>query len=460
MKTTLATATAIAVVVLACGRLATVPAPSSTQNCFCFNPAGACDSLCSTLPINVNIKVTTGYFSHLAPDDQVPFDVFSWQTFAALNWPSDTSGNPLPGPITANATAPRVWEYYTDPAQLFSSNTTAPLLLRMESAKSRGQKFLYMDAKMPNAFDPLNEFLESDGFPLIDRNLNFVLYEIRVNPDEATFIQSNHLNTKQGIYNYYQKEKSFSFPASKLPNTAGAMEIKAAWRLLDSLKGDQPSRFYTRRATVFIPGENTVSGNPLVIENALVGLVGMHVIRQIAQPDGTLQSQRLIWSSFEHVDNSPPVNSNGGMTTWSFFNNDCTDCPINIAPQLLPGDNKQYKWDTVAPYAARYAYNGHFGSQVKQLLPSAFACTDSLNQKWQAKLQGSVWANYRLVGTQWFVSGEQGAVNTPVILANTAIESYMQGTSSCISCHQQFAKVIVNGDTIATDFSFLFGAAQ
>jgi hypothetical protein len=78
-------------------------------------------------------------------------------------------------------------------------------------------------------------------------------------------------------------------------------------------------------------------------------------------------------------------------------------------------------------------------------------------------LQGTVWANYRLVGSQWTVandgSGGKGTINVPSRLGNTTLESFIQVDASCISCHS-FAEVIYNKDTISTDFSFLFGEAQ
>jgi hypothetical protein len=92
--------------------------------------------------------------------------------------------------------------------------------------------------------------------------------------------------------------------------------------------------------------------------------------------------------------------------------------------------------------------------------------TDSINDIFQTKLAGTVWANYRLVGTQWFVHGDappgDTVPNAPALLANTTLETYIQGDASCISCHNG---AYVAGapkkptDNYRSDFSFLFGKA-
>ena len=76
----------------------------------------------------------------------------------------------------------------------------------------------------------------------------------------------------------------------------------------------------------------------------------------------------------------------------------------------------------------------------------------------QELLQDSVWANYELVSTQWPSQGsdrdsddfenyclpvnpvDPSGVPIPSFLANTTLETYIQGTtpqasSSCINCH-------------------------
>ncbi|MCB9608732.1 MAG: hypothetical protein H6716_19240 [Polyangiaceae bacterium] len=53
------------------------------------------------------------------------------------------------------------------------------------------------------------------------------------------------------------------------------------------------------------------------------------------------------------------------------------------------------------------------------------------NAKMQQALQGTVWANYQLIG----VMTEPVADGKPVILANSQMETGFQSTSSCLTCH-------------------------
>ncbi len=361
---------------------------------------------------------------------------------------------------------------YTDPAQLFSGN--APLQLAITDANARGQKFFFRFSKSPHPLHdgmmPSTKFgeREADGHALIDRNLNFALFEVRINPDEASFIRDSGLTTLAGIDAYYQRNKkknpAFSLPASQFPATVGAMEIKASWRILDPSKGDDTTRYYTRDAIISVPKKNSATGQAFTVQ-AKVGLVGMHIIRK------TGNFPILIWSTFEHMDNTPDdvqaaQTAHDTKKRWSFYNVECLSCPIDSPPVLAPSDSGHYKWNPNPPYAKKYAVTvpseqGEFGSQVTRLYPIYYR-TQQVNQLWQTKLQGTVWANYRLVGSQWTLPNDDGTNNTknvPFRLGNTTLETFIQVNASCIHCHG-FASVVAGKDTIATDFSFLFGEAK
>ncbi len=477
MKNSLLLAAAIVAAVLACTRLAQSPAPGADppiKNCFCADTTQG-NNLCAQLPIDVTEKFNPGYSGALTPTFQPPFDIFSWQTFIALNWPADAKGNPLNCPLGDNPRAPRVWETYADAATLFNDGA-APLLLAINESAARGQKFFYRFSKSPHplktgiahgaSFDDEDE--EADGHALIDRNLNFALFEIRVNPDEAGFIRDNGLGTLAGIDSFYRAHKDkFELPASHFPATVGSMEIKASWRILDPGLGDDTTRYYTRDAVIQVPAQNSSTGNAFTVK-AKVGLVGMHIIRK------TANFPFLIWSTFEHMDNTPDdvqAAQTGQDTSkrWSFYNVECLTCPINTPPLPAPADSGHYKWNPKPPYAGRYAaavpgeQGGKvFGTQVTRQYPIYYR-TQQVNQLWQAKLKGTVWANYRLVGSQWTVPNDGGTSNTnnvPFRLGNTTLETFVNPVDvSCINCHG-FARVITNEDTISTDFSFLFGMAK
>ena len=65
-----------------------------------------------------------------------------------------------------------------------------------------------------------------------------------------------------------------------------------------------------------------------------------------------------------------------------------------------------------------------------------------------------MWANYRLINSQW-----QGGIenpltengNIPRFLSNTTLETYIQDNASCLDCHR-YATTAVGQDA---NFSFL-----
>jgi hypothetical protein len=450
------------------------PASSGIYNQFC--PTSPDGGPCPQLPYEVNEKFVPGYTSTLDSAHQIPFDVFSWQTFIALNWPSDGNGKPAGNTVTDAPYAPRVWEYYADPAEVFNNNPS--LMQLLAEAKKNGQKFFYMDSKAPvplidgkmvdmellNNSHLLKGFKQADGYPLIDRNLNFALFEIKMNPVETKYTLDNHLTTKQGIYTYATANGGMlNLPASdSAQKNDGSLEIKASWRILVPALGDDTSRFFCRKATIYIDSAHTRNHRPLILKNIQVGLVGMHIVRKTSQT-----AQKQIWTTFEHIDNVPdnPQQAEMENRRWSFYNPGCFNCVPNTPPVLLPGDNKQYLWDTAMPYAASYGVtppsqsgSTKYGTQAIRVYP-VYKYTEMVNQLWQAQLKGSVWANYRLVGTQWQRGDVKAGTPLPMapnFLANTTMETFMQDSSSCISCHNH-ASVKFNNDTIPTDLSFIFG---
>ncbi|HYE55047.1 MAG TPA: hypothetical protein VD996_09400 [Chitinophagaceae bacterium] len=450
----------IAAAVYACTQMQeSASAPSSTNMRFC-DSAGPGAGLCSYLPIDVDTSFGVGYDSDLDSARQRLFDIFSWQTFVALNWPADTNGRPVGNNIGDNLTAMRVWEYYRDPLAVFGGGTQE-MMLHVVSARQQQHKFFYMDSKSPKALLPVTGFKEADGHPLIDRNLNFAVYEIRINTVEDTFITNHNLTTIRGIDSFYTASNNqFNLPASdSATGNPGSMEIKASWRILDPSKGDDTTRYYCRNAIIYIDSSSSMTRQPLVIR-AKVGLVGIHIVRNTAK-----FSQNQIWSTFEHIDNTPDNVQEAQMDTtrkWSFYNPRCLNCPLNDTPAFVQGDGGRYRWNPHPPYAQRYAVKapsqpalGHFGTQVVRVYP-VYRYTQQINDVWQAKLKGTVWANYRLIGTQWQQAESFPPPNAPAFLGNTTLETYIQPTASCITCHGFATVPGPGGGKIRTDFSFLF----
>ena len=481
MKKQLFIFAAIVAVVFACSRLQ-VPAPNGSYTpCYCASNCSN-DSLCPYIPRTLDLGpplFPAGYQATLDSAHQPPFDLFSWQSFVALNWPAGPDGQPLPGPIGKDAQAQRVWESYTDVTSIFGDTSGLPACV--QEAMRSGKRVLSATSKGQFVIDPDGGFSESDGNALIDKNLNFVLYEIRVNGEEEQYIRKNGLNTIAGRQQFFQNGGAINLPAGQVSGTGwdgpvGAIEHKTSWRILDTAQGDDLSRYFWREAVVYVAAANSETGQDRCIP-VTVGLVGMHIAHKL----GGLKVDPWIWSTFEHNDNAPDQMqaSAGGVTgpKYSFYDPSCVDCPINQPPIPAPTDGGQLKWAANAPYAAKYA-NGYdygprfgmqyFGTQVLRLFP-IFSTTQQINRDWQQKLGGTVWANYQLVGTQWRTPSNGGLpyeLDAPILLSNSTQETYFQGKriASCAFCHAMATVPFVQkpGDTIQkpSDHSFILNRAR
>ena len=271
---------------------------------------------------------------------------------------------------------------------------------------------------------------------------------------------TNKLTTVAGIDAFYNSHnKDFELPQSdSTTGDPGTIEIKASWRILDTAKGDDTSRFYCRNATIYIDSAHTTNNQKLVV-HAKVGLVGMHIIRKTGK-----FPQKLIWTTFEHIDNTPDNAQEAQLDMnkrWSFYNAACLNCVPNDTPAFQQGDSQRYRWSPTPPYAAQYAVYGPsqnnvgpFGTQAVRVYP-IYRYTEMMNNAWRAKLKGTVWANYRLIGSQWQKGEVRYPPNAPANLANTTLETYIQPTASCITCHGG-AYVVSGKDTVYTDLSFIF----
>jgi hypothetical protein len=437
-----------------CGCTEQFPMQADTPLCTAFanGHCGFCadrtcdtgGSLCSYLPRDVDFMVgapgkpKAGY-STFIPTCQKPFDWFSWQTFVALNWPSDSVGNPLPVQIGQTPNAPRVWESYSTLDEVFNPGSKRNSgLLRLGQITKAG----------PHVFPGNIANLEAgSNKPLIDRNLNFALYEVRVNPEEMKYIQSQGLTTYCGQKAFFEKgNRDVNFPSGNYPkNEIGAIEIKTAWRVL--VPGtDNFGRYFTRIAIIEVPA-SAVVGNMPILDTVTVGLVGMHIIRKVSS-----QGSEWIWSSFEHIGNAPDCPDgkcppNPGQ--WSFFNSACSSCPLNTPPATNDPASNPYLWSPKQAsgnpqYARRYAQAGRYGTQAARINPIEIS-TQAISAQWQQKLKGTVWENYRLIGSQWLdEEGSRGpslTIGIPEKQANNVLETYLQkidtktGSGSCMNCH-------------------------
>jgi hypothetical protein len=475
-------------------------------------------TLCPVIPSNVgNDPPLKGFdYSGVFPqhpdvksDVQSPFDNYSWQVFVALNWPRGTPpGSPAQQALSGDL-GPRVWETWNRVSQVFGP---APGLADCGPTPAGLERFDIGSDTYGRPVGENEEYIQAaTGDPVIDVSGNWTIYERRVNNVEVGFLKAPYgppghkewtLTTRQGQRNLVEQYKGnptvyYPISSDQTNGPNGAMELKAAWRILDPAKhAENIQHYYVRRAFLTVAPDlvRDANGQPggKICAQVDLGLVAMHILQKNARIGG-LQPQ-WIWSTFEHVDDAPlaqapcdPLNPDqcqmdgsydcpAALTQtdahYSYFDPDCPQCSTN-QPPTKSAAKPIFAWNPTQPYALAYLRTSpdgrRVGSQVSRCW-SIYTPTASLNQQWQAELGkvGSVFANYMLVGSQWgFITVGRDPVQgfLPKYLANTLVETYLQrakdsGDSSCMACHIQ--ATLPNQTDVAnvtSDFSFLPGLA-
>ena len=402
------------------------------------------------------------------PDANIPpaqrlFDIFSWQTFIALNWPALPSGQPNNKLTLADSKTPRVWEYYVDAGLVYRKDGAPPLSWK-DAVTASQEKTFWMSgmgvgtpetAAQKKAHDggyhiPLlggsSGSLQAFTGPMIDQQGKWVRYQAAMNDIEFDYLVENKLYNLEGQVAYTAKNQ-INFPSNKGTAKHGAMEIKMSWKQMSDQ--DDPSRFLVRKARV-VP----LTGEPYTAD---FGLVGMHITAK------TESSPTWIWATFEQVDNTNSndleKDSKGRAITPTFFNTANPTIPVNtLAPknadpvaQYNPATGKNDGPEVYTSWDESLTTNP---TQATMVLPVPKA-TAALNAQVRAALKqlGSVFQYYELIGTQWpaapfspgFTNGVANQANgellpssfesivfkipgkvVPVFLVNTTMETFFQ----------------------------------
>lgn len=375
---------------------------------------------------------------------QKAFDFYSWLTFIALN-------SPARGGVIGKD-AKTKWEQWKEVQDIMLPDGKTPPPFRNPPIRPpicptalRNTTVLQMVGKTPDVLsETIQPFLTG---PLIDQRGRYVHYQILVNRPMFEFIVQNQLYNQQGQAKF---SGNITFPEGQVTQgstgTVGAILIKAAWKVLDPRR-DDPKRFHTAKVLIYQPPIE----NPKIAEScrlATVGLVGLHISHK------TKVEPQWVWSTFEHVDNVPvqsEVNANKLQKRYNFYDPACRNCPVNQPPPRPWNPN-------VVPFP------GGFKSQIVRVT-DLMGDVNTLNAKFQKILKGTVWENYELISTQWPTDGQSktdpNGVPAPTFLANTTMETYVQGTtpqasSSCIACHG--AATDTKGKK--SDFTFILERAK
>jgi len=439
------------------------------------------------------------------PQVQRLFDLWSWQAFLAVNWPTGAAGQPAPAITGYSGGNNPAWSAWHESNAIFLPGGASPAACAPPSltaaavATTRNLAALrrpgvpaapaeaavktvralfnvsavgelvqgHAPAKI--ASGRISEIDQAFSGPLYDQNGNPTFYEILLDNNEVGYLCSNKLYSIAGQLDFSSDPNNkVQFPSGQWQsNGSGAFELKLAWRVLDPKK-DKADRFFHQPAQILI-NDQWVSRE--------VGLVGMHIAHK------SQSSPQWIWSTFEQIDNlATDQVANPGLNP-SYFNPGCPTCLVNIQP--------------VGDHPANHPV------QVLRMVPIP-PDKQELNREAQAALraQNSVWQYYQLIDTQWptnpsapptspgdtnlpeSINNKSGGEPTPVYLTNATMETYFQagnqnaanqeegnnppsavqvfGTESCVGCHSSAGiaqsgtpQKPVFGKQLTADFSWL-----
>lgn len=410
-------------------------------------------------------------------------DELAANAFAAVNWPgSAVRGVPDFTAMTAGAPVPEdhapVWQGWRATSDIFRDDGQPPLDWDAPGqvlpaacdgvALTPELRGAFAWARVPESPYPprlLQQMINPQDQMLIDRSGQPVRYEVVFNRQAHDYVVGNHLWTVDGLAAEVANGNLSFPPGDRSPETRGAMLVKAAWKILDPAT-DDPGHFHKAWAyvTPLVEAGQERSGCALLP----VGLVGLHVTMKLSDDDGWL------WGTVEHralapmrgedeslFQSEPPAyrtsetRSNDATDDWIFYSPPgcagglCSgqiglDKPTLPAKDgggpiaFSPAPSRITQWSAPGAYYSggtggtdaecgeRSAYRAGPDSTSASL---DFAC---INRRLWAGFEGSVLSFYQLKGSQWNRHGTP----VPDTLANAAIESFNQGTSSCQSCHR------------------------
>lgn len=425
---------------------------------------------------------------------------FIWRSFIALNWPNEPirvetrNGKPTivsglrgkPDPtIPLSALGPKgaqpltVWETYKEPFEVFPPpecwdergvwNSVRPRPPTAPAAASNSQTTQTAARPRPLLAYPIDltgyatDMLQPYFFPyftgpLYDRNNGLVRYEVAVNRAFFRYVRHfryyNAAVQRKAVREYIEgtlNGQPFQRPPfgnrqetgpggylNGLPDfqQTGFVDLKAAWRVLDTSKPQETARYLRRDLVV---GFNP-DGSP---QKQMMGLVALHILRWT--PNGYDPQKNVagsfIASTFEQIDNVTANVDRAGVRIEPTFND---GRPPNQ-------EERTYGFAGDIPKSGEVRAVNIYRADAQALPPAVV----KINQHYQnlAPVKNSVLQFYQLIGTQnkhlgpvsfdtaaaRETNGPQGPVTGQITnannLVNSALESYTQKNFACILCH-------------------------
>ena len=302
---------------------------------------------------------------------------FAWRLFVFVNWPELPGHRGLPnmkGRI--GEPSPTVWESFKNVSEVYKPNGQRPPAFQI-------------DDELPpipgRRVHPTKEQLAEFG-PVDSKWVHFLSEQVMIDGQQVCDSESNviqyDVRGNLSYFNYVVNNPS----GYQLYNIEGQQAALADQNFLFNFPVDTLEVKASWR--VLEPGQDasrywTAIGvywdNKHVLHTARIGLTGLH-INSKAMPD-------WVWTTFEQVDNP--------TATYKYF---------------------------LGQKGAALGPNPNYDSKLTPI-----------NQQWQSALAGTKWQYYALMDVQ---TQFETPMKQPTLMSNTQMETYFQGSSSCISCHK------------------------
>ncbi len=373
--------------------------------------------------------------------EQATFDLFSWQSFLALN------AQRVGAQVNPNGDNATQWSQWSSSVDLIRCNTEAGCECPGDDCKKSGSHHYPPECQAISNFsqyrvlDQLDKaddsFLEAmtsglSNDPVIDAQGRFLRYEILLSP--ATYDKL----AMQGLYDFTSLQRlacqgdKISFDCGNASYTGGdpsepsmgGMVVKVAW-MEDGLASQA---YHRQELLVYTPGYRNPDG-VATCERKSMAMVGMHIAHK------TVRQPRWIWSTFEHARNTPDcaglppegkqmpsVNTacpSEVDADYNFFRQDCSGgqcASCNATPASNEGssdaNNPASCRNPSSPTRSGWCVNSPPNDSagystlctqvpVEANYPDAFAQNNACVAALGAD---SVWSSYRLISTQWNTS--------------------------------------------------------
>ncbi len=408
------------------------------------------------------------------------FDNFSWRAFIALNWPARTEPEFRGEPDRERRLGdpgPRVWETFKARWEVFQPAA--------EGKRAEPAPWVRYDGRNPcgdsvssreriiAAFEPYAEFNQA-GFtpgklenPLVARNRTYVRYEVRFNREEFDTIVERKAYRPENV------------PTMEAPAQfhIGSIAVKAAWRILND--SDTPAvraRYYVVHDAWAVDVARSRAAGSVVCSRVDIALVGLHIAIK------TRYRPQWIWSTFEHIDNVPPIGKGEAREPDAR----AAGAPYAFNDPALPQNDVAPPQDAPLARTVSLVNPPRLDPEPMQIVRKhpIRPQTMAMNRAYWAlpQISGTVWANYMLTATQWptvtqppgpdndgryfpglhidsdtpgenYQSDDNASMDSNLV--NTTMESYSQDQpSSCMACHhatanargRDFVAILPNAD--------------